>query len=117
MQLFDIVDPCLVGFTMDEYSVIESAGSVSVCVYLTCPHGKTNNITVEVYSDDTHSPLPLASMLNPLLKEIEYSNVMICYCYKHRSLQMVTSLVLNLSTQEGSSMIMNNKSVDSIKCR
>ena len=50
------VDPCLVGFTLEEYSVIESAGSVDVCVYLTCPPNKTNNVTVEVYSNYPRSP-------------------------------------------------------------
>ena len=55
-------DPCYIGFTLGQYTVSEGAGSVSVCVNLTCPANKTNSIRMEVYSDDTVTvPRPLAS--------------------------------------------------------
>ena len=57
-----LVEPCVAGFTQREYSVTEGAGSVSVCVNLTCPVNKTNSIELEIFSNDTTVPHPLSSM-------------------------------------------------------
>jgi hypothetical protein len=66
-------DPCYIGFTLDQYTVSEGAGSVSVCVNLTCPANKTNSIRMEVYSDDTIAvPRPLANGNFPSI-ECEYT--------------------------------------------
>ena len=70
---FCVAEPFLVGFVQTSYTVLESAGSVEVCVQLTRPLTDVldETVTVHVINDPTSAHIPSgATLAGELEKEL-----------------------------------------------